>query len=138
MSENNNIPANISNVTFNPYKHHLGFLKMKITLWKKNEWTETEKEIRCIGNNLIDLYYGKLTVDEIYNEVNKFAENNNLTSSGKLAEWLNLLEYKKTRLSDSSIWIIKKGQDSIRFLHIHPAKHSPFTIRVRADRKSVV
>ncbi len=138
MNSNNDIPEVVSSVTFNPYKHHLGFLKMKITLWQKKEWPETAQEIRSIGNNLIDLYYGQLTVGEIYNEVNKFAESNCLTSPGRLADWLNPFKYKKLRLPDGSMWVIKQGKNSTRFLHIHPAKYSPHTIRIKAPTLKTV
>ncbi len=138
MNEINNISDPIFSITFNPYKHHLGFLKMKIEEWKKTNWTDAEKEIRCIGNNLIDLYFGKLTINEIHNEIYNFALENNLTTAAKLAQWLKPLEYKKTELSDTSLWVIKQSQDSNHYLHIHPAKYSPFTLRVKAPTLKTV
>ena len=138
MNEIKNISEQIFPITFNPYKHHFAFLKMKVDEWKKANWSDVENEIRLIGNNLIDLYFGKLTIDEIYNEVHNYAIKNNLTSAEKLAQWLKPLEYKKSKLSDTSLWIIKQGQDPTRYLHIHPAKYSPFTVRVKAPTLKTV
>lgn len=128
----------VSPLTFNPYKHHLGFLREKIKLWKTQEWEDAEQDIRLIGNNLIDLYYGRLTITEIADEVLSFAEKNALTSPEKLAHWLYPLEYRKIKFTDDSFWVIKQGTDANRFLHIHPGKYSPFTIRVKATNLKTV
>jgi hypothetical protein len=138
MGENENIPSNDFPVTFNPYKHHMGFLKHKIKNWKGQKWPVVEQELRCIGNNLIDLYYGKFTVKMILEEISVFAEKNKLSDPESLEKWLSPHEYRKTELSDSSIWIIRQGLDSSRYLHIHPAKHSPCTFRVRATTLKTV
>jgi hypothetical protein len=125
-------------ITFNPYKHHLGFLRRQIEVWKKNDWKKAEQEIKLIGNNLIDIYFGRLTIDEILDEIHFYALKNDLASPEKLAHWLDPLEYRKTELSDKSFWVIKQGEDASRFLHIHPGKYSPFTIRVKATNLKTV
>lgn len=138
MKQGSNISFERIPVTFNPYKHHLGFLREKIEVWRKMDWKEAENEIRLIGNNLIDLYTGKLSIDEIIRETIIFAEENDLTSAEKLAQWLHPLDYRKTELSDNSFWVIKQGQIATRFLHIHPGKYSPFTIRIKAPTLKTV
>ena len=111
---------------------------MKIALWKEKPWPEAEQELRLIGSNLIDLYYGILSVNEICIQMIEVAEQHGLTSSARLAEWLQPLEYRRIQLSDSSLWVIRQGQNEKRFLHIHPAKYSPFTIRVKAPTLKTV
>ncbi len=138
MNEHEKIPEISYPITFNPHKHHLGFLKKQIGKWKKLAWPEVEKEMRCIGNNLIDVYCGKLTVEEICRECRVFAQKENITSPENLAKWLHPLEFRKTNLSDNSLWVIKQGLDDERFLHIHPAKYSRFTVRVRATTLKTV
>ncbi|MBW6536795.1 MAG: hypothetical protein K0B11_17440 [Mariniphaga sp.] len=126
-------------ITFNPHKHHFGFLKQQIETWKNLSWPEVEKELLLIGTNLIDLYCGKLSVEEICRQCLHFSEKEGLTSAGKLKNWLGQKEFRKIKLSDNSEWVIKQGLEPARFLHIHPAKYSPFTIRVRgATLKTVV
>ena len=119
-------------ITFNPHKHHLEFLKEKINNWKSLNWESVEKEILCIGNNLVDFYLGSLQVEEICNECINYFRNEKITEKECLLFWLKPLKHKKIQLSDKSFWLIKEGIDGDRFIHIHPAKYSPSTIRVRA------
>lgn len=119
-------------VTFNPLKHHLGFILQQLKVWQKKEWTEVTHEMKSIGSNLIDLYFGKLTVAEICNECLTYFETQSINSPEMFLEWLSPNEYQKIELSDKSLWVIKKGTNNKRYIHIHPAKNSPFTIRVRA------
>src|SRR5690554_525130 len=133
MNDNLNIRKKNSTISFNPYKHHLGFLRMMIKTWKERPWATVRQEIKYIGNNLTDLYYGHLTTDNIFYEITEFAEKQNLTTPENLAEWLSPFEYSKIKLSDDSIWVIKQGQDPEQYLHIHPGKYSPMTIRVKAS-----
>jgi hypothetical protein len=119
-------------LTFNPHKHHLGFLLQQLKIWQNKEWPEVTGEMKVIGNNLIDLYYGKLNVTEICNECLYYFETRKINSYEKFLEWLPPNEYRKIELSDKSVWIIKKGASNQRYIHIHPAKNSTLTIRVRA------
>ena len=125
-------------VTLNPYKHHLRFLREKIFEWQKKDWEDVFREIQLVGNNLTDLYYGSLTIKEIGNQFLKLIREHHIDSPETLMEWLDSGGYQKTVLSDSSIWIIRKGEDPARYLHIHPAKYSPFTIRAKAPALKTV
>lgn len=138
MSSIENISEGNAPITFNPYKHHLCFLREQIEVWKEKDWKEAEQKIKLIGTNLIDIYFGRLTIDEIIGEIHQFAKKNELSSPIELAHWLDPLEYRKAELSDKSFWVIKHGQDPSRFLHIHPGKYSPFTIRVKATNLKTV
>jgi hypothetical protein len=131
-------PDEFCPVAFNPYKHHLGFLKQKIKYWRSQPWDEVEREILCIGTNLIDIYYGSLPVRQIYDEVAEFAGKEGITDALKMAEWLGHEEYRKTILSDNSQWIVRQGLNPGYFLHIHPAKHSMYTLRIRASTLKTV
>ena len=138
MNANEKIPGIDPPVVFNPYKHHLGFLKNRIEKWRQQEWADVEKELLNIGNNLIDLYCGELTVNEISHQCLAFAKNNHITSPEELASWLKPMKFRKTEFSDKSSWAIKQGMDTGRFLHIHPGKYSPFTLRVRGTTLKTV
>jgi hypothetical protein len=41
-------------------------------------------------------------------------------------------EYRLTTLPDKSIWTLRYGKDEKYYVHIHPARYSPQTIRVRS------
>jgi hypothetical protein len=119
-------------ITFNPYKHHFGFIQNQIENWKKQNWKDVEQELFCLGENLLDFYTGKLNVEEICTECISYFSNKKITDLFALKTWLDVKEYKKIQLSDSSVWLIKPGLNPVHFIHIHPAKQSPFTQRVRA------
>lgn len=125
-------------VTFNPHKHHLGFLKKQIKTWQTLPWEEVEKELLPIGTNLSDLYCGALSVEEICRQCLQFALQQNLTSAQKLKNWLSPKEFRKTAFSDGSEWVIKLGQNPESYLHIHPAKYADFTVRVRGTTLKTV
>ena len=119
-------------VTFNPYKHHFRFLKYQIKIWKKLEWEIVEPELLNLGENLLDLYVGELSVDQIYRECIEYIHGKGVLKRSEFSHWLGNKEYRKIRLSDNSVWIIKTGLETERYIHIHPAKLSHLSIRVRA------
>ncbi len=119
-------------LTFNPYKHHFRFLLQQIGVWKNMEWREVHNELLYIGENLLDLYIGDLTLDEICDECIHYFQNRNITSKDLFLNWLHPFEYRKIKLNDFSEWVVKESNDHEKYIHIHPAKHSVHTIRVRA------
>ncbi|HKI87759.1 MAG TPA: hypothetical protein VKA38_01945 [Draconibacterium sp.] len=125
-------------ITFNPQKHHFAFLKKQLQKWRKMNWEEIRPELLNVGSNLLDFYFGKLPVERICAECIDFLQKNNLTEKDDFFAWSGLLEYRKIELSDHSFWVVKKGLDPIRFVHIHPAKQSPHTLRVRATTLKTV
>lgn len=103
------------------------------------DWQHVEEEMRVIGSNLLDLYLGKLSVEEICGESIHFFNKENITGSEEFKQWLKPSNYHKIELSDQSIWVVKEGVDRRRYIHIHPAKDSPQCIRVRgATLKTVL
>jgi hypothetical protein len=119
-------------ITFNPHKHHFKFLLKQIETWKNQEWNQVEQELIGIGENLLDFYTGDLTLENICAECVQFFKTNNISDKISFANWLYPQEYRKIELSDSSVWVIKEGKATEQFIHIHPAKQSVHTIRVRA------
>ena len=41
-------------------------------------------------------------------------------------------EFRQIQLRDRSIWVLRSGENQERYLHIHPGRYSPNTIRVKA------
>jgi len=119
-------------VTFNPHKHHFGFLTGQIKIWRGQDWEKVKPELFLMGENLIDLYLGNLSVNQVCYECIRHFRNEKVLERTAFLDWLHPREYRKIELADSSVWVVKKGIDPERFIHIHPAKHSPLTIRVRA------
>jgi hypothetical protein len=132
----NNIPAP---VTFNPWKHHFNFINEHIHFWQGAGWKNVEPYILKTGNNLLDLYLGKLGVNRICDECLEYLKEKSLLEKPHLLKWLAPAGYQKIELSDKSVWIVKEAAEPDRYIHIHPAKNSFLTIRVRgATLKTVV
>lgn len=123
------IPAPI---TFNAHKHHFRFLQQQIENWKKAGWQKAEKELLTLGDNLLDFYTGKLSVENIGNECLQFFRKEKINDFHSFRNWLGGNEYRKIPLSDSSIWIVKQGVHPKRYIHIHPAKYTEHALRIRA------
>lgn len=125
-------------LTFNPHKHHFVFLTKKIKIWQKQEWYSVKEELLCIGNNMIDLYLGKLEVSEICFQCISYFKEKKISKPCHLRQWLHPLEYRKIKLTDNSVWIIKTGMNNDRFIHIHPAKNAPCSIRIKGTTLKTV
>lgn len=132
MTGSTSIQGSDHPITFNAYKHHLEFIRLKTVSWREKPWSEIAKELQLIGKNLTDLYYGKLTVAEIFDEVCTYTSSLNINNRASLTNWLNPFAYRKMELSDGSVWVIREGNEQSGFIHIHPGKYSPLTIRVKA------
>ncbi len=119
-------------ITFNPQKHHFRFLKNEIERWKIMAWEDVKQELVLIGSNLIDFYLGQLNVTQICNECSSYFQAKNISNEKQFYGWLDGREWKKIKLSDQSEWLIRQGNSTERYIHIHPAKFSKHSIRIRA------
>lgn len=125
-------------IQYNPYKHHFRFLLSEITEWQNSDWIVTEKAMLSIGTNLFDFYLGNLTPEQICKASLHYFETKNITTETDFSNWMGNSEWKKITLPDESKWLIKKGNQADRYLHIHPAKFSKHTIRIRATTLKTV
>ncbi len=102
------------------------------------KWEEVSYDLRFIGNNLIDFYFGQLGVEQICSECTQYFQKNNIYKSQQFFKWLGCAHWKKIILSDQSEWMVRSGNSSERFIHIHPAKFSKHTIRVKGTTLKTV
>lgn len=119
-------------IQYNPYKHHFRFLLTELAVWQNSNWSVTENAMLTIGNNLFDFYLGYLTPGQVCTASLNFFKTNNISTETDFYNWLDQSEWKKITLHDESEWLIKRGNQAERYIHIHPAKFSQHTIRVRA------
>jgi len=124
---------------FNPLKHYLPFIK---DLINKNiaspEGTAQKdliRELRHIGNCVMDIYTGELTQEIIFREVGLFLEANGLIMKESYMLWAGtgFDDFKIITLSDSSQWTLKYYNHEAHYVHIFPARQSPRTFRVKAN-----
>ena len=115
-------------ILFNPLKHHLGFIRNYVT---DKSITSLKSDLQKIGNSQMDLYTGAFSIDDICQQVRAHLKGiDALEIEG--FEALLRQGYYKCSLDDRSEWILRKGEETNRYVHIHPGRHSPHTTRIRA------
>ena len=110
------------NILFNALKHHLGFIQEQLK-------HSLVPDLKILGNSQMDIYYGTLSLKELYNEVIVLIPANDEVS---YLQWLNN-SYKEITLSDTSRWVLLHGTAPGKFVHLHPARYSPHSLRVKAS-----
>ena len=132
MEKNCPVPLPIN---FNCWKHHAGFLKEQIvTIKSEKELREFRTKLLKIGESQMDLYYGKLSPPKISKHVILSLKSKKLLSPVQYIAWLNNedKDYKLVELPDKSLWTLRFSESPDRYVHIHPGRYSPLTIRVKS------
>ena len=123
-------------VTLNCWKHHAGFIKNQINLLQKNRVSKVElrKLLLTIGESQMDLYLGILNPKEVANEIINNLKHFSINNCSNYDNWLSEdgKGYKQMGISDSSVWALRLGKQEERYIHIHPGRYSPVTLRVKA------
>ena len=113
--------------TFNVFKHHIEWFREFL----KEPGVEVVDEFQK-GNNLMsDYYLGELSVCEIQDEIESKLRKQNTWERNQYRDYITKAEkdYQNVVLSDGSIWTLLIGDAN--YIHIHPARYSPHTIRAR-------
>jgi hypothetical protein len=84
MTEKIKIP-----VTFNPMKHHLCFIISEAENMKFSSMNEISDKLLVIGDNLMDLYIGKLSVDEILAEIHLVLNSLKVFTREDFCRWIS-------------------------------------------------
>lgn len=132
METNCSVPSPIN---FNCWKHHTGFLTEQIvTIKSEKEIKELRTKLLKIGESQMDLYYGKLSPSKISDQIIHSLKEKKLLSPKQYTAWLNSEDkkYSLVELSDKSVWTLLLSENPDRYVHIHPGRYSPLTIRVKA------
>lgn len=132
MEENCSIPSPIN---LNCWKHQAGFIKKQISLVKSEKDIEKIKSsLLKIGESQMDLYFGKLTTADISKQIISHLKKGKNLDLDKYINWLkdDGSDYKLVQLSDKSIWTLRLSENKERYMHIHPGRYSPHTIRAKA------
>ena len=132
MEKNCPVPLPIN---FNCWKHHSGFIiEQTDTIKSESEIEELKMRLLKIGESQMDLYYGKLSPSKISKHVIDSLKNKKLLSAEQYNTWLNNegKGYKLLELPDKSLWTLRFTESPDRYVHIHPGRYSPLTIRVKS------
>jgi hypothetical protein len=124
-------------VLFNPWKHHAAFLRERVREASRgghDAVAALARELVVMGTKLMDLYTGDLSPAEIAGRVAA-----DLRSAGTLEEepfraWVEAGGgYRVVPLPDGSQWVLRHAAEPGRYVHVHPARWAPRTLRVRAN-----
>ena len=123
-------------LTFNCWKHHAGFIKKQIKFYRNEKISgeELQKTLLVIGGSQMDLYVGKLSPQEICDEIISKLRSTEVLAFEDFKQWLfeKGNKYKLIKISDHSVWTLRLGNQEERYVHIHPGRYSPLTLRVKA------
>lgn len=139
MEKNCKVPIPLK---LNCWKHHALFIKKEISKFKSEAQIKGLQSLLVkIGESQMDLYYGKLSPAEIAKQTIEYLTINSLNNKNEYSDWLCRVrnEYQTIALNDGSVWTLRSGDEEKRFVHIHPGRYSPHTVRVKAlTLKSVI
>lgn len=123
-------------VLFNPWKHHKAFILESIDRFAEveGETSLLRSGLLMIGNSVSDLYLGNMTVPEIENNAIELLKSHQRLSLDAFKLWLaSAGNYRVLEFKDSSLWTFRLGESIENYVHIHPARYSPHTVRVKAQ-----
>ena len=115
---------------FNLIKHHLQFIRNEL---KYAETPALPDLLNRIGNSQFDLYTGVLYPPEIIRDLRMYLEREAVFGRIPFIKWLGSRRgFRTVTIRDGSVWVLRCVPEADRFLHIHPARYSPNSIRVRS------
>jgi hypothetical protein len=128
MAEETDIPFP---VRFNPFKHHRNYI---LGILKGFSPDLIISLLDPICNNYIDIYTGKMTPEAIGNAVISILKSKQALQADDFTRWVDTKNgYRQIKLEDRSEWVVRKSNEAERYIHIHPARSGPFTIRFKGS-----
>lgn len=128
MTEETDIPLP---VRFNPFKHHRNYI-LRILESASPELVIGLLDPVC--NNYIDIYSGTMTPKAIGNAVIDILKSNQVFQADDLIRWVDSKNgYRQIKLDDRSEWVVRKSNEVERYIHLHPARNGPYTIRFKGS-----
>ncbi|XSG77507.1 hypothetical protein ACP8Y2_10905 [Herpetosiphon llansteffanensis] len=119
--------------SLNCWKHHARWALQTLANFQQGEQTELLAALQKIGNSQMDLYLGELTPALINYQVLTQLQQQGIETEAEYAAWLASNDhYQLLTLSDSSAWVLRWGDGMNQRVHLHPARYSPLSVRVRA------
>ena len=119
------------------WKHHLPFILSEIECHKSSSSHDIEyfnKILQTIGNSQMDLYFGVLLPNTIAQEIITILHSQGLLEKIRYESWLSLnTYYQQVTLSDRSKWTLRLGNQEDRYIHAHPSRYSPHSLRIDAN-----
>jgi hypothetical protein len=122
-------------ILFHPLKHHLGYLRAFTRQGATAPVAELKAALRTLGSSQLDLYTGLLPPLRIAQEVLTHLQAHNLMQANAYRTYLEATQgdYFAVTVSDATDWVLRWGRIAGRHVHLHPARYTQHTIRVKAN-----
>jgi len=118
-------------VRFNPFKHHRNYI-LSILDSAPAEAIITLLDPVC--NNYIDIYTGTMAPETIVNGVIQILKSKQVYELADFTRWVASKNgYRQIQLEDGSEWVLRKGDEAERYIHIHPSREGSITIRFKGS-----
>lgn len=89
--------------------------------------------LQKIGTSQMDMYTGRLTEEAIFAEVIAQLTALDILPPTAFAAWVAARDgYMELTLSDTSRWVLRLSDDPERYIHLHPGRYSPHSLRIKA------
>jgi hypothetical protein len=121
-------------ILFNALKHHRGYLQQLIRYTPASlPPLALRRLLLPIGAAQLDFYTGPLATDELTIEVKELLHQQGKLLQDDYTAWISSHKgYRLICLSDHSQWVLRVGHLPGHWVHLHPARYSPHTIRLKA------
>jgi hypothetical protein len=124
-------------VLLNTWKHHAGWIRWRIGQAVSGGRAGVDAlpaEMAVVGARLMDLYVGSFTPAAIAANLSGQLRDVGRLDYEPLAAWLHGQgQYSMLDLPDGSRWTIRLGPADGRYVHLHPGRWVPNTMRVQAN-----
>ena len=125
-------------VLFNAWKHHAGWLAQRIDRAIADGEAGVARlaaETVVIGARLMDLYVGPLPPEVVADHVLVELRVAGRLDAAAYSAWLaGQSGYAVVTVpADGSRWTLRLGPTDGRYVHLHPGRYSPNTVRVQAN-----
>jgi hypothetical protein len=121
----------------NALKHHKGTISAFIERYGTGSQKDLEaaaRQLITLGNLVMDLYTGDLGIGDIAQNIQHYLKNKGFFDEVSYRAWIARAEkaYRIARIADGSTWTLLTGRDHGRYIHIHPARYSLHSLRIKA------
>lgn len=126
-------------LVFNLLKHYLPcireFTDTNVAARTFMNSEELVRKLKHLGTCVMDVYTGSMEPEQICNEALWYLNKRHISGRAEFAEWAgkDFKSYRIAAFSDGSLWTMKYHDNENRYVHIFPARSSPFTFRVKAN-----
>jgi hypothetical protein len=129
------IPVFPKPILFHALKHHELYIREFIRLQHMTDKALLKSTLRTIGSSQLDLYLGSLSPLQIATETVAYLQEQGALEREAYRHFISGkgTDYRVFTLSDGSDWVLRLGAVADRYVHLHPARYSRDTVRIKAN-----